>query len=47
MWYDVDASTVTSQDGTKMTVVADLDKFPLYQQEGAIIPRQLGLRRSA
>lgn len=52
IWYDVDTSMVVSQAGAEigvktLTVAADIDKIPVYQRGGSIIPRKLRLRRSA
>lgn len=47
-WYDVDTLSQVSVDATGSTTVqAELDKIPVYQRGGSIIPRKLRLRRSA
>jgi alpha 1,3-glucosidase len=54
LWYDVDTSQVvpattstTGQDeAISVTVDSDIDKIPVYQRGGSIIPRKLRLRRS-
>eukprot|EP00978_Attheya_sp_CCMP212_P020444 scaffold58527_cov50-Attheya_sp.AAC.1 len=54
LWYNVDTSQVvpattstTGQDeAISVTVDSDIDKIPVYQRGGSIIPRKLRLRRS-
>ena len=52
-WYDVDTMQVVSRassDGkgvASVTVASDIDKIPVYQRGGSIIPRKLRLRRSS
>lgn len=51
-WYDVDTMKVISASGDEMgvapvTVKSGIDKIPVYQRGGSIIPRKLRLRRSA
>ncbi len=51
-WYDVDTMTAISKpisqnlDVFVQTVNSDIDKIPVYQRGGSIIPRKLRLRRS-
>ena len=50
-WYDVDTMTkvATNKENekiTSITVSSDIDKIPVYQRGGSIIPRKLRLRRS-
>lgn len=55
-WYDVDTMTATATATEKatedlkfstVTVESDIDKIPVYQRGGSIIPRKLRLRRSS
>ena len=51
-WYDVDTMERVAAEGQKdgvlsITVDSDIDKIPVYQRGGSIIPRKLRLRRSA
>jgi alpha 1,3-glucosidase len=51
-WYDVDSMQVVSPSGddkgvASITVASDIDKIPVYQRGGSIIPRKLRLRRSS
>jgi alpha 1,3-glucosidase len=51
-WYDVDTSMAVSQAGVEtgvntLTVESGIDKIPVYQRGGSILPRKLRLRRSA
>lgn len=51
-WYDVDTMERVAAEGQKdgvqsITVASDIDKIPVYQRGGSIIPRKLRLRRSA
>lgn len=52
-WYDVDTMKVISASGkgekavATITVKSDIDKIPVYQRGGSVIPRKLRLRRSA
>ena len=50
-WYDVDTlqrmNPKGSADAVTMTVDSDIDKIPVYQRGGSIIPRKLRLRRSS
>lgn len=51
-WYDVATNLAVSQAGEEtgvntLIVAADIDKIPVYQRGGSIIPRKLRLRRSA
>ena len=52
VWYDVDTMEVVSAAGAlhgvnQVTVASDIDKIPVYQRGGSVIPRKLRLRRSA
>jgi len=53
-WYDVDTMTAIATERTTeelkfstVTVESDIDKIPVYQRGGSIIPRKLRLRRSS
>lgn len=53
-WYDVDTMTATTTEKSTedlkfltVTVESDIDKIPVYQRGGSIIPRKLRLRRSS
>lgn len=51
-WYDVDTMKAISSSGDEkgvasVTVKSDIDKIPVYQRGGSIIPRKLRLRRSS
>ena len=51
-WYDVDSLQAVSPSGgdkeiSSVTVSSDIDKIPVYQRSGSIIPRKLRLRRSS
>jgi len=51
-WYDVDTMKVISASGDEkgiapVTVKSGIDKIPVYQRGGSVIPRKLRLRRSA
>ena len=51
-WYDVDTMAIVSAEGENngvlsITVDSDIDKIPVYQRGGSVIPRKLRLRRSA
>lgn len=51
-WYDVDTMTMieTSKNEGKFSVIkvdSDIDKIPVYQRGGSVIPRKLRLRRSS
>lgn len=51
-WYDVDTMQILSPRGKDYEVLSievesDIDKIPVYQRGGSIIPRKLRLRRSA
>ena len=50
-WYDVDTMQRISLTGSANTAVvtvdSDIDKIPVYQRGGSIIPRKLRLRRSS
>ena len=53
-WYDVDTfkelvgdSIQQSEDVISRVLKCDLDKIPVYQRGGSIIPRKLRLRRSS
>ena len=51
-WFDVDSLQVVSPSGDGNNVVSirvssDIDKIPVYQRGGSIIPRKLRLRRSS
>jgi len=50
-WYDVDTMTMMETDTKKgqfsaINVKSDIDKIPVYQRGGSVIPRKLRLRRS-
>jgi mannosyl-oligosaccharide alpha-1,3-glucosidase len=53
IWYDVDTMEVVGASpfaahGVKLvTVESDINKIPVYQRGGSVIPRKLRLRRSA
>jgi mannosyl-oligosaccharide alpha-1,3-glucosidase len=53
IWYDVDTMEVvgaspSAAHGVKLvTVESDINKIPVYQRGGSVIPRKLRLRRSA
>jgi len=51
-WYDVDTMQRMKLNGSgnmseTITVDSDIDKIPVYQRGGSIIPRKLRLRRSS
>jgi alpha 1,3-glucosidase len=51
-WYDVDTMkrmelTGDANTAASLTVESDIDKIPVYQRGGSIIPRKLRLRRSS
>lgn len=51
-WFDVDSLQVVSPSGdgksvASVRVSSDIDKIPVYQRGGSIIPRKLRLRRSS
>lgn len=51
-WYDVDTLKAISASGKEngvasVTVKSDIEKIPVYQRGGSIIPRKLRLRRSS
>ena len=51
-WYDVDTMQRMKLNGSgnmseAVTVLSDIDKIPVYQRGGSIIPRKLRLRRSS
>lgn len=46
MWYDIDTYK-KYQGGQSATVEAPLDKIPVYQRGGSIIPRKMRVRRSS
>lgn len=51
-WYDVDTMKVISASGDEkgvasVTVKSGIDKIPVYQRGGSVIPRKLRLRRSS
>ena len=49
-WYDIDAMQRMALHGdahVSITVSSDIDKIPVYQRGGSIIPRKLRLRRSS
>ena len=51
-WYDVDTLQVISAQGkadgvVSMKVASNIDKIPVYQRGGSVIPRKLRLRRSS
>jgi alpha 1,3-glucosidase len=47
-WYDVDTmKRVKSATTQSVAVDSDIDKIPVYQRGGSIIPRKLRLRRSS
>ena len=51
-WYDVDTMQRMKLTGSgnmseAVTVLSDIDKIPVYQRGGSIIPRKLRLRRSS
>jgi alpha 1,3-glucosidase len=45
-WYDVDTMKRMESTG-ELTVESDIDKIPVYQRGGSVIPRKLRLRRSS
>lgn len=52
IWYDVDTMESMKLGGDSNTAVAvtvesDIDKIPVYQRGGSVIPRKLRLRRSS
>jgi len=52
IWYDVDTMEAVSPSGAAhgvnlVAVTCDIDKIPVYQRGGSVIPRKLRLRRSA
>lgn len=51
-WYDVDSMTMvetTTNEGkfSAIKVDSDINKIPVYQRAGSVIPRKLRLRRSS
>lgn len=52
IWYDVDTMQQIDTKGAnnkhaQVLVASDIDKIPVYQRGGSIIPRKLRLRRSS
>jgi alpha 1,3-glucosidase len=49
LWYDVDTFLKVDEaiSGKFVTIDANIDKVPVYQRGGSIIPRKLRLRRSS
>ncbi len=46
VWYDIETYSVFAGPATK-TVEAPLEKIPVYQRGGSIVPRKMRLRRSS
>jgi len=52
-WYDVDTmqrmqgNEKHAGDTVSMTIDSDIDKIPVYQRGGSVVPRKLRLRRSS
>mmetsp|Transcript_6436 Transcript_6436/g.9795 ORF Transcript_6436/g.9795 Transcript_6436/m.9795 type:complete len:227 (-) Transcript_6436:36-716(-) len=53
LWYDVDSMQLVPTDekeaseATSVIIPVDIDKIPVYQRGGSVIPRKLRLRRSS
>mmetsp|Transcript_5141 Transcript_5141/g.7580 ORF Transcript_5141/g.7580 Transcript_5141/m.7580 type:complete len:268 (-) Transcript_5141:532-1335(-) len=48
IWYDVDTmKPMPNSSNLKSTIAVTIDKIPVYQRGGSIIPRKLRLRRSS
>jgi alpha 1,3-glucosidase len=45
-WYDV-TTTQTTNGGQRVTVPTPLEKIPVYQRGGSIIPKKMRVRRSS